>query len=731
MRRYSINSDWSFSKESIGTAECVTLPHVWDIRSSQNGDGGYVGPCAYTKQITLSADWKGKDIYLEVGAANSVAEVFVNGHPAGVHKGGYSLFRVNMTPWLDWEKENEIRIRVDNTPREDVYPIAADYTFFGGVYRDVNLIVADKTRFSLDDDGSDGIYATTGLSGESGFVKVECVVEEAADCRLWCQIFDQAGKLCADSAGDAKEGNITLSVANPMLWEGRGRACLYILVVKLMRDGRCLEERRVKFGFRTISLSAREGFLLNGNRLLLRGVARHQDREDRGWAVSRAEMEEDIGLIRELGANSVRLAHYQHAPYFYDLCDREGLVVWAEIPFISRLSHCPEAHDNAMQQLRELIKQNYNHPSICFWGIGNDLSMFGESEWVLDCAKSLNQLAKELDPGRITVCSQMMMLDSTSRFNQITDGVGYNIYYGWYIGECGDMDSWLTQMEETAKFPVAVSEYGADGILQYQNNSPTKGDYSEGYQAYYHEQMLDIIRRHDKVWATYVWNLFDFASVSRSEGGVRGRNTKGLVTYDRKTKKDAYYLYQAEWSSEPVIHIAGKRYQKRAESQTSIRVYSNAGEVVLFVNGMKIGPMCRSGHIFWMNGISLQEGKNEILVKTERGDFDDTILYGEKTDEPSYLYRHDTDKERRNTETEYRVRSGCYSVYDSLNDILLSEEARKAVEQEVQIVLLDHPMIPLIGDVSLENVARKSGGLISKETLNRVNAKLTGIRKDL
>lgn len=730
MRRYNINSDWKFTKGSGGQAANVNLPHVWDIRGGQNGNGGYVGPCTYEKNIRLSEEWAGKDIYLEVGAANSVAEIYVNGKMAGIHKGGYSLFRMEITPWLVPDQENLIMISVDNTTRDDVYPIAADYTFFGGIYRDVNLIVAEKPRFSLDDDGSEGVYVRTHVADGKGRIFVDCVVDSSNECEIRCQVFDEDGKLCGETAAGAQDGVIELFVDNPRLWEGEGRGTLYLLTVNLQKGGRWIEERSIKIGFRNIQLTS-DGFFLNGKPLPLRGVARHQDREDRGWAITRKDMEEDMELIREIGANSVRLAHYQHAPYFYDLCDREGLVVWTEIPYISRLSPRPEAHENAVRQLTELIKQNYNHPSICFWGIGNDLTMFGEAPELQANMADLNRVAKSLDPDRITVCAQMMTLDHDSPLNTITDGVGYNVYYGWYVGECEDMDTWLTELKKNGNGKAAaISEYGADGVPRYQNNSPTKGDCSEGYQSYYHEKMLDILSRHDNVWAAYVWNMFDFAAVNRVEGGVKGQNTKGLVTYDRTLKKDAFYLYKAEWSEEPVVHIAGKRYKKRAESRTTLQVYSNAEQVELFVNGIEKGCLCRNGHIFYLSDVALCQGRNEILVKTERGDFDDVILYGECADEPSYYYRHDSGPEYHDGEEEYCVKNGFYSVYDKLNDLLSFDETQKAVEGELGVALINHPMLKLIGDDSLENISRKSGGLLSKEALTRVNRRLLKIRKD-
>lgn len=728
MRRYNINSGWKFTKEDGSFASQVSLPHTWDIRAGQNGSGGYVGPCVYEKEIELSDEWAGRDIYLEIGAANSVAEVIVNGRRAGIHKGGYSLFRVKITELVKQGERNLLRIRVDNSVREDVYPIAADYTFFGGIYRDVNLVVADRTRFCLDDDGSDGIYVRADLSGRKGRVRVQSVVDDPEGCELCYQIFDQEGRLCAKAQVPAETETAELLVDMPDLWDGPGQGRLYFLLADLLKDGRWMEKREVKFGFRSISLSAKTGFCLNGKRMRLHGVGRHQDREDRGFSVTREDMAEDMAFIKEIGANSVRLAHYQHAPCFYELCDREGVVVWAEIPFISRLSDSMEARQNAMQQLRELIKQNYNHPSICFWGIGNDVTMFGEENWLVGAMQEMNDLAKRLDPDRLTVCSQMMTLREDSPLNRITDGVGYNIYYGWYVGECSDLDEWLVKLEQNlGDIPVAISEYGADGILSYQTRFPMKGDYSESYQSLYHEQMMAIIQKHDFLWASYVWNLFDFSAVNRREGGVSGRNHKGLITYDRKTKKDAFYLYQAEWSDRPVVHIVGRRYKKRAESRTAIRVYSNADQVELFVNGRLEGTMCRDGRIFWLDDVALSPGRNDILVKTERGDHDDIILYGESADEPSYVFRQEENTVR--DETEYSMKNGFFSVYDSINELLEDPEAKAILETHVGRALMNHPMLKLLGDYPLESVARKSGGLIKEEWIIRINECLIRVRK--
>lgn len=730
MRRYNINSDWKFRKGDGSPAVTVTLPHIWDIRGGQNGSGGYVGPCTYVKEIELSGDWCGKDIYLEVGAANSVAEVVVNGHPAGTHKGGYSLFRFKITEWLRLGNGNEIEIRVDNSVRDDVYPIAADYTFFGGIYRDVNIIVADAARFSLDDDGSEGVYISAEASDGVGLVRVRSVLDEPEGCEICYRVFDCDGKLCAKTMAAAGSREEVLRVEQPLLWNGLDGAYLYTLEADLLKNGRWMEQRMIKFGFRSVSLSVETGFLLNGERIFLHGVGKHQDREDRGWAVTRQDMDEDMELIKEIGANTVRLAHYQHAPYFYELCDREGLVVWAEIPFISRLSDLGAARENAMQQIRELIKQNYNHPSICLWGIGNDLTMFGEEPWLEPALEEMNRLAKDLDPGRLTVCSQMMTLDEDSPLNGITDGVGYNVYYGWYAGECSDMERWLAGLEKKqGSVPMAISEYGADGILTYQSGSPTRGDYSESYQSLYHEQMLAVIRNHPFLWASYVWNLFDFASVNRCEGGVSGRNNKGLVTYDRRIKKDAFYLYKAEWSKAAVVHIAGKRFKKRAETKTAIRVYSNAEEVELFINNKSLGLMCKENHIFWLDHVALEPGKNSILVKTDRGDYDDAILYGESADDPSYLFKQDKHAEMREVATEYHMKNGYFSVYDTLEVIMANPEAKQVLEDDAGRATLSHPMLKMLGESTLESIARKSGGLIRKEWVIRLNERLTKVKK--
>lgn len=731
MRRYNINSDWKFRKGDGSPAAVVTLPHVWDIRGGQNGNGGYVGTCVYEKQIEMSDDWKGKDIYLEIGAAGSVAEVVVNGHSAGTHKGGYSLFRFNITEWMRQGQYNRIEVRVDNSVRSDVYPIAADYTFFGGIYRDVNLVLADASRFSLDDDGSEGIYIVPEImGGGKGRIRVYSMVDEPEGCEVCCQVLDQEGKLCAKTTVKVGGEPAELIVERPVLWNGRGHAYQYTLSAELLKDGTWMEKRMIRFGFRSISLSGENGFQLNGERLFLHGVGRHQDREDRGWAVSREDMEEDMALIKEIGANTVRLAHYQHDPYFYELCDREGLVVWAEIPFISRLSDSAAARENALMQLTELIKQNYNHPSICFWGIGNDVTMFGAEAWLEAALQEMNALAKRLDPGRLTVCSQMMTLAEDSPLSTITDGIGYNVYYGWYVGECSDMGKWLDELQrKQVTVPIAISEYGADGILTYQTSSPTRGDYSESYQSLYHEEMLAIIRDHPRLWASYVWNLCDFASVNRKEGGVSGRNNKGLVTYDRRTRKDAFYLYKAEWSDEPVVHITGKRYKRRAESSITIRVYSNAEDVELFVNSKSMGAMCKNSHIFWLEGVVLLPGKNDILVKTERGDYDDVILYGEQMDEPSYLFRQDQNMEMREVATEYRVRNGYHSVYDTLDEILENPEAKRVLEEEAGADALSQPLLHTLGALPLESIARKSGGLIRKEWVVRLNERLTKVKK--
>lgn len=537
-----INDGWLFALD--GKTETVNLPHTWNAFDGQDGTNGYLRTKAtYSKELPKSD----KKTFLECKGVNSKAEIRVNNELVAVHEGGYSAFRVDISDYI--RHGCRVDITADNSPDESVYPTMADFTFYGGVYRDVNLIEIPDCRFSMKDYGSDGIYITPRHVGEGGWeLSIKALIDNA-DCshKARFTLIDAEGNEKASTVADLRPIiSAKLSVEDPILWNGRKNPYLYTVRCEIFDSsiGEVTDNIDIRTGLRDYRIDSHKGFFLNGEHLKLQGVSRHQDRENMGNAITEKQHAEDVKLILDVGANSVRLAHYQQNSYFYDLCDESGLLVWAEVPVISRFSS--KRNKNAEQQLVELIKQNYNHPSIFCWGIENEITIGGSaSKRLITFLKRMNKLARYLDPTRYTTCAQLCMCPVTSPLNHITDILGYNHYFGWYMGSCNEFDKWLDEWHrENPEGKLCLSEYGAEGITKYHSDSPLQGDYSEDYQALFHEHYIKAINEHDWLWGSYVWNMFDFGSASRNEGGVRGRNNKGLVTFDRKIKKDSFWLYK-------------------------------------------------------------------------------------------------------------------------------------------------------------------------------------------
>ncbi|MEE1137043.1 MAG: glycoside hydrolase family 2 TIM barrel-domain containing protein, partial [Acutalibacteraceae bacterium] len=457
------------------------------------------------------------------------------------------------------------------------------------------------------DYGSKGVYVTADTDGT---VKVKAIISGyRTGISVLYEVLDKDGNVVASAADRGK-----LKVDSPILWNGMKNPYLYTLKASLFDNGCLIDEAKVRFGFRDIKFDSDKGCFLNGEYIKLRGVSRHQDRETVGNALTYENHLEDLAIIKEMGANSLRLAHYQQAEEFYDLCDEMGFLVWAEIPVISRFSK--KAQENALNQLEELIKQNMNHPSIFCWGVQNEISIASENKAVIDAIKELNDYAKMLDGSRCTTSAQFSMCASSSELNSITDIQGYNHYFGWYMKTCTGLDEWLSKFrEENPAVKLCLSEYGAEAVLGYFSNNPVQGDYSEGYQALFHEHYIKTIAGTDWMWGSYVWNMFDFGSASRNEGGVKGRNNKGLVTFDRKNRKDAFYLYKAYWSEEKFLHLVGSRYNLRTIGEQSFRVYSNCNKVVMKVNGKQ--KTVTADKVFVFDGFEIKEGENTVVVTAD------------------------------------------------------------------------------------------------------------------
>ena len=598
----NINKDWIFVRDTAcapavfpEAGEHIDLPHTWNAQDGQDGGNDYFrGSCCYAKKLSAGELPQGKKLYLEVCGANSSADVYLNGKKLAHHDGGYSTWRVALTDGI--EKENCLAVVVDNAPNEHVYPQTADFTFYGGLYRDVNIIAVDEAHFDLEYFGGNGLTVTPVMKGENAEVELTAyaVGLEAGD-EIRFTVFDAQGNAAAQQ--NAKDAKASVTLEKVHLWDGVRDPYLYTAEAVILRGGEEIDKVSARFGCRSFRMDPERGFILNGREYPLHGVSRHQDRWGIGNALLPEHHREDMDLICEVGANTIRLAHYQHDQLFYDLCDERGMVVWAEIPYISR--HMPDGRENTIQQMRELIVQNYNHPSIVVWGISNEITMGGGKDPdMLENHRLLNDLCHEMDKTRLTTLACITMCGIDEEVVHLADVVSYNHYFGWYGGDTSMNGPWFDDFHaKYPKTPIGCSEYGCEA-LNWHNSTPQQGDYSEEYQAYYHEELIKQLFTRPYIWSTHVWNMFDFGADARAEGGENGQNHKGLVTFDRKYKKDAFYAYKAWLSDDPFVHICGKRYVDRVENVTKVTVYSNLPEVELFANGVSLGKKTAQDHFF-------------------------------------------------------------------------------------------------------------------------------------
>ena len=611
----NLNQSWLFCKDTaditVREGEQVNLPHSWNATDGQDGGNDYFrGSCLYVKTLT-KADLPVADCYyLEIRGANSSADVYVGGEKLAHHDGGYSTWRVDLTGKLT--DVTEIAIVVDNAPNEQVYPQMADFTFYGGLYRDVNLIAVNKSHFDLDYFGGIGLMVTPMVEGQNAHVKLKSFTTNAQGLSIRYTLTDADGAVVAQGTGAAE---LSLDIKDVTLWHGRKNPYLYTASAELLSaDGEVLDHVSTRFGVRSFRIDPDNGFILNGEEYPLRGVSRHQDRLGVGNALLPEHHREDIDLICEVGATTIRLAHYQHDQYFYDLCDERGLVIWAEIPYISR--HMPGGRENTISQMKELVTQNYNHPSIVVWGLSNEISIAGSDEDLLENHRILNDLVHEMDKTRLTTIAAVSMCKMDDPYIRIPDVVSYNHYFGWYGGDTGMNGPWFDKFHQThPTIPIGCSEYGCEA-LNWHTSDPKQGDYTEEYQAYYHEELIKQLFTRKYIWATHVWNMFDFGADARAEGGENGQNHKGLVTMDRKYKKDSFYAYKAWLVSpevDPFVHLCGKRYIDRVEDVTRVTVYSNLPEVELFVNGESIGKKTAEDHFFYFDVKNV--GESTIVAK--------------------------------------------------------------------------------------------------------------------
>ena len=611
---------------------------------------------------------------MEFCGVNATATVLLNGQKVASHDGGYSTFRANVTALL--QEENDLRIAVDNTVNTRVYPQKADFTFYGGIYRDVNLLVVSKNHFELDYYGMSGMQITPEVKGDAADINMESYVylEEGADASAYTvelSILDHEGQVvlkeevsladftfdqprfgaitdenwlkgkgrAADLMADVRvdlshtarqAASHVFHMDQPHLWKGVVDPYLYTAKASLLFHGQVLDEISQRFGVRSFAVYPDKGFYLNGKPYPLHGVSRHQDFKGIGNAIPKEQHKRDMELIKEIGANTVRLAHYQHDQYFYDLCDEEGMVVWAEIPYISE--HIPSARANTITQMRELILQNYNHTCIVTWGLSNEITISTKNKKdMLDNHHVLNDLCHNMDATRKTVLACYAMCNPFGKVVHISDIVSYNLYLGWYVPGLFLNDIFFAIFH--TRYPKRVlgySEYGAEGMPNLHSEHPHRGDHTEEYQARYHEYMVRCFARFPWLWATHVWNMFDFAADARDQGGEPGMNHKGLVTFDRQTKKDSFYLYKAYWNAEPMVHICSKRFVDRKKNRITVKVYSNQPSLQFYCNGELVATK-EADHVFTCK-IDLKAGENEIRVVA--GDLEDTATFV-RTDTPA------------------------------------------------------------------------------------------------
>uniref|UniRef100_UPI0040258B9D glycoside hydrolase family 2 protein n=1 Tax=Gemmiger formicilis TaxID=745368 RepID=UPI0040258B9D len=618
--------NWQFTGPD-GKTTAVDLPHTWNNIDGQDGGNDYWrGTCIYKTQFTAPAfDKNTQQVWLQFEGVNASAKVTLNGVEVARHDGGYSTFRADVTALL--ADSNELIVEADNSKNDRVYPQKADFTFYGGIYRDVSLLVVSRNHIALGYLGGPGVQITPTVNGANADIEVKTWME--GDGEVEFSICDAAGAEVLTGKGR----DTTVTLEHPHLWDGVRDPYLYTCAVRLVLNGEVQDEVRQRFGVRSFSVDPKRGFFLNGRPYPLHGVSRHQDRKGLGNAITREMHDEDMQLIKELGANTIRLAHYQHDQYFYDLCDEAGMVVWAEIPYISE--HMPNGRENTISQMKELIVQNYNHACIVCWGVSNEITISTkDNRDMRDNHHVLNDLCHEMDKTRLTTLACYAMCGPFNPVAHITDLVSWNLYLGWYVPGLFLNDLWMDFFHLC--YPnraLGFSEYGAEGMPNLHSSHPRRGDHTEEYQAIYHEYMLRCFDRHKWLWATHVWNMYDFAADARDQGGEPGMNHKGLVTFDRKTKKDSFYIYKAWWSDEPFVHICSKRYADRTENEIEVKVYSNQKQVSLYVNGEKLSEQ-EGEHIFKFR-VKLN---GETKVQAVAGDSIDDAVF-RKVDAPNPDYK--------------------------------------------------------------------------------------------
>lgn len=723
MKTISLNDSWKFRKlpgrtldsapdlsPDEANAQTVSLPHTWYSESDP-----YKGLCVYEKTVPAP---EGKALFLSFDAADQSCRVFCNGVFCGGHRGGYSRFRLPV-PAEALADTLRLQVFVENPVNEDICPSFGDFTVFGGLYRGAELLVCGDDHFDRCFCGTDGLIVRASLDVRGdGLLHLEPHAVCRKDARIAYTVTDEEGAAVCAGKG-AADAELALCVEKPRLWNGRGDAHLYTVRAELLVDGAAVDAVELRTGFRRVELTADRGLLLNGRPYPLRGVAKHQDFGGVFCAVGETNIREDFDLITEIGASAVRLSHYQHPQAAYERCDELGLLAWAEIPML-KMTESRALMENTEQQLKELILQNIHHPAIFCWGIQNEIAMFKDAPYMHDNCRELHAIVKALDPDRASAAANLYPLKAKSQLNAITDMIGYNIYFGWYYGEMGDYGAYLDKMHAARPaLPFGVSEYGVDANLALHSKEPRVKDYSEEYQALWHEAVYPQIESRPWLWGSFVWNMFDFSSDRRDEGGQRGVNAKGLVSHDRKTRKDAFYYYKAKWSDEPFVRITGRRYAERAQERIPVKVYTNLPEVTLEAGGEVRTAAVRNGTAIFED-VPLAMGENRLTASA--GACADSIVLTRVEQEPESYRLPDTGAGAvRNwflAEDSYK-KEGFFSLEDTANDLLGNPQTREIVRRAVPAlykVMTEKNVIPL--GLTLKNILSRDAGGLDLKALN-------------
>ena len=667
----TLSTGWRFIKGAqaldadTATWSPVTVPHCWNALDGQDGDRNlyknadtnvwtpgegedpkadapkikedyYRGPAWYARDLFAPESWRDRRVFLRFEAASTVAKVWLNGQALGEHAGAFTAFCFELTPHLRLGASNALRVEVNNAYRADVSPISGDFTVAGGLYRPVRLLVTDEVNISPLDYATSGLYLTQkSLTGALATVEARAVLSNASAAdravELLAEVRDASGRSVATARATvalpattaSQSATLPLSIPSPRRWHGAADPHLYQVSVSIIHGGVAVDRVVQPLGLREFAITEERGFLLNGQPYTLHGVNRHQDWRDLGWALTEAHHERDFALVTELGANAVRLAHYPQTEKVYDIADRLGLVLWHEIPIVDAVTPTPGFRDNAELQLREMMWQHYNHPSVAFTGLFNEIRQRTAADAV-PIIKHLTEVARSISPNALLVAAPNI---PGQEINRIPDRLGYNVYPGWYSADPTSMKTQIdTRWKDAGQRRIALSEYGAGGNPDQHEEGITAMPkhrshwHPEEWQNFVHEENWRCIQDNPKLWGSFIWVMFDFASDARNEGAKPGVNDKGLMTQDRTVKKDAFYFYQANWTTAPMIHLTGKRLATRRLGELEVKAYTTCAEAELFVNGKSLGRAKADGiHTVRWPGVKLSPGLNAVSVVARNG----------------------------------------------------------------------------------------------------------------